>query len=244
MEKEPDLLHSFYVARQENPDGLLFANVNPNTSSQSVKTIVRDLNADALQIHLNTVQEAAMPEGDRNFYWLDNLKEIRNSIDIPIIIKEVGQGLDKDSITTLQKEGFKYFDLGGSGGTDFAKIENSRRPHHELSFLEDINLSTPKALLWLQTSHDFPKQLFASGGIRNSLDIFKCLVLGANFVGIASHFLEFAYRGTDELTKEIENIKDQLVMLTALFGLSDISQEKKVKYYLDNNLYLFSKQIK
>ncbi|QNQ80401.1 type 2 isopentenyl-diphosphate Delta-isomerase [Lactobacillus sp. PV034] len=243
LEKEPDQLQSFYVARQENPDGLLFANVNPNTSSQSVKTIVRDLNADALQIHLNTVQEAAMPEGDRNFFWLDNLKEIRNSIDIPIIIKEVGQGLDKDTITILQKEGFEYFDLGGSGGTDFAKIENSRRPHHELSFLEDINLSTPKALLWLQAAHDFPKQLFASGGIRNSLDIFKCLVLGANFVGMASHFLEFAYRGTDELTKEIENIKDQLVMLTALFGLSDISQAKKVKYYLDNNLYIFSKQI-
>ena len=246
LEKEPEQIESFYIARQENPDGLLFANINPNTSPKIAKKIVNTLNADALQIHLNTIQEAAMPEGDRDFYWLDNLKAIKEIIDVPIIIKEVGQGLDKPSILLLEKEGFTNFDLGGSGGTDFAKIENSRRSHPDLSFLEDINLSTPKTLLWLNQAkyQQVSGKLFASGGIRNSLDIFKCLVLGANFVGIASHFLEFAYHGTDELTNEIENIKNQLVMLTALFGLSDISQAPKVKYYLDNNLFTFLNQIK
>ena len=246
LEKEPEQLESFYVARQENPDGLLFANINPNTSPKIAQKIVKTLNADALQIHLNTIQEAAMPEGDRNFYWLNNLKEIKERIEIPIIIKEVGQGLDKPSILRLENEGFNCFDLGGSGGTDFAKIENSRRTHNDLSFLEDINLSTPKALLWLNQpdSHIISDKLSASGGIRNSLDIFKSFTLGADYVGLASHFLEYAYQGTDALVTEIENIKNQLVMLTALFGLKNINQASQLKYYLDTNLLTFIKQMK
>lgn len=243
LEKEPEQLKSFYIARQENPDGLLFANINPNTTPKAAQTIVKELEANALQIHLNTIQEAAMPEGDRNFYWLDNIKAIHEIIEVPIIIKEVGQGLDKDTILRLHKAGFKYFDLGGSGGTDFAKIENSRRNNDNLSFLEEINISTTKALLWLNDSK-FITKLFASGGIRNSLDIFKTLVLGADYVGLASHFLESAYQGTDALVEEIENIKNQLVMLTALFGLENISDAQQIKYYLDTNLLTFKNQMK
>ena len=198
LEKEPDQLNSFSIARSENPDGLLFANINPDTNAHSAEKIIKELNADALQIHLNTVQEAVMPEGDRNFIWLDNLKRIRDKVDIPIIIKEVGQGLDPASIQTLQKNGFSNFDLGGSGGTNFAQIENERRELHDLAFLEDIGLSTPKALLGAKLIKQ-KKVIFASGGINNSMNIFKSLVLGANYVGLASHFLKFAFRGSDEL---------------------------------------------
>ncbi|CCI82566.1 type 2 isopentenyl-diphosphate Delta-isomerase [Lactobacillus hominis] len=243
LEKEPEQLNSFIVARNENPDGLIFANVNPDTSPESAKEIVATLQADALQIHLNTVQEAVMPEGDRNFVWLDNLKRIREELDVPIIIKEVGQGLDPATINILIKNAFTNLDLGGSGGTNFAQIENERRKHHDLAFLEDIGLSTPKALL----ASKIVKQkatIFASGGINNSLDIFKSLVLGANYVGLASHFLKFAFLGSNELCQEIEKIKSELIMLNALYGINHIKDARKVKYYLDTDLYTYLKQIK
>ncbi len=101
LEKEIDQIESFEVARQENPDGLIFANVNPTTDPKVAQKIVDALDANALQIHLNSVQEAVMPEGDRDFHWIDNLKEIRDTVDVPIIIKEVGMGIDPESLRTL-----------------------------------------------------------------------------------------------------------------------------------------------
>ena len=74
MKKKVDQIKSFKIARQENPDGLVFANVNPTTNPKTAKEIVGALDANALQIHLNSVQEAVMPEGDLIFTWLDNLK--------------------------------------------------------------------------------------------------------------------------------------------------------------------------
>lgn len=127
LEKEIDQIKSFEIARQENPDGLLFANVNPTTKPKVAQKIVQVLNANALQIHLNSVQEAVMPEGDRDFHWLDNLKAIRQAVDVPIIIKEVGMGIDPESLRTLLINDFSIIDLGGSGGTNFAQIENERR---------------------------------------------------------------------------------------------------------------------
>ena len=98
LTKEPDLLDSFLIARQQDPDGALIANVNAKTSAEQAEKIVTELEADALQIHLNVVQEIAMPEGDRDFYWLDNLKKLRQKVTVPIIIKEVGFGLDRKTI--------------------------------------------------------------------------------------------------------------------------------------------------
>ena len=129
LTKEEDQLESFYVAREANPDGLLFANVNPLTPAKAADKIVKDLQADALQIHLNVAQEIPMPEGDRDFVWLDRMLEIKEAAGVPVIVKEVGSGLDPVSLQKLQAAGFSWFDIGGAGGTNFAQIENSRNPH-------------------------------------------------------------------------------------------------------------------
>lgn len=242
LAKEPEQLPSFQIARQENPTGLIFANVNPDTDPQEAQQVVASLQANALQIHLNSVQEAVMPEGDRNFYWLTNLLKIKETVQVPIIIKEVGQGIDPASLTTLINNGFKFIDLGGQGGTNFAQIENERRPEHDLSFLEDIGLSTPKTLLAAQKVSQ-NKTLFASGGITSSLDIFKSLVLGAQYVGLASHFLKAAFISTDAVITEIRKLKRELIMLTALYGLENIEQTNQIDYYLDTDLYNFEQQI-
>lgn len=242
LEKEIDQIKSFEIARQENPDGLLFANVNPTTKPKVAQKIVQVFNANALQIHLNSVQEAVMPEGDRDFHWLDNLKAIRQAVDVPIIIKEVGMGIDPESLRTLLINDFSIIDLGGSGGTNFAQIENERRKNQKLMFLEDIGLSTVKTLLAARTI-PVNKTIIAAGGITNALDIFKSLVLGAQYVGIANYFLQFANQDTESLIVAIQNLKYELRLLTALFGLKNIAEADEVKYYLDTDLYNFTRQI-
>lgn len=242
IEKEIDQIKSFEVARQENPDGLIFANVNPTTDPKVAQKIVDALDANALQIHLNSVQEAVMPEGDRDFHWIDNLKEIRDTVDVPIIIKEVGMGIDPESLRTLLINDFSIIDLGGSGGTNFAQIENERRKTQKLNFLEDIGLSTVKTLLAARTI-PVNKTIIAAGGITNALDIFKSLVLGAQYVGIANYFLQFASQDSETLIAAIQNLKYELKLLTALFGLDHISKADEVKYYLDTDLYNFTRQL-
>ncbi|APT14696.1 type 2 isopentenyl-diphosphate Delta-isomerase [Lactobacillus jensenii] len=234
LAKEKDQLASFYAAREENPDGLFFANVNPNTPASIAKNIVKELNADALQIHINTVQELAMPEGDRDFVWLDKLKAIRDEVDIPVIIKEVGFGFDKSSIDLLQKNDFHLIDLGGAGGTNFAQIENGRSSH-PLPYLDELGLSTVKSALIAQDSGiDF----FASGGIRNALDILKCLVLGAKSVGIANLFLQvYENGGEDGLVETVLRFEDELAGLFALFGINKVNEATKVKYALTKGLW-------
>ena len=242
LEKEIDQIKSFEVARQENPDGLIFANVNPTTDPKAAQKIVDALDANALQIHLNSVQEAVMPEGDRDFHWIDNLKEIRDTVDVPIIIKEVGMGIDPESLRTLLINDFSIIDLGGSGGTNFAQIANARRKTQKLNFLEDIGLSTVKTLLAARTI-PVNKTIIAAGGITNALDIFKSLVLGAQYVCIANYFLQFARQESKTLIAAIQNLKYELKLLTALFGLDHISKADEVKYYLDTDLYNFTRQL-
>lgn len=228
--KEPGQIKSFLVARDNNPNGVLIANVNPNTPIDAIQTIITELKADALQIHLNTVQELVMPEGERNFKWLNNLLKIRQAITIPIIIKEVGFGFDKSSLELLKANGFKLVDLGGAGGTNFAKIENGRRKN-QLSYLDDIGLSTAQSIFNARAV-DIP--FFASGGIRNPLDILKSLVLNADAVGIANTFLQILQKdGLTELETTIHSWKEELASLLALFGANSLNDVSKINYYLD-----------
>ncbi|EEJ69338.1 isopentenyl-diphosphate delta-isomerase, type 2 [Lactobacillus crispatus] len=228
LAKETDQLDSFMVARAEDPDGVLIVNVNPETPISAIKQIIQELNADALQIHLNTIQEIAMPEGDRDFRWLDSIKAIRTAIDLPIIIKEVGFGLDQTSIHLLKVNGIEYFDVAGSGGTNFAQIENARNAS-DVSYLEDLGLPTVvTALMAWQEQVKF----YVSGGVRNPLDILKGLALGGKFVGISNVFLqEYIQNGSTGLEQLITNWKNELAALIAVYGKKDLASLVQIKKY-------------
>lgn len=228
--KEAEQLDSFLIAREKNPDGVIIANVNAKTEAMDAQKIVHELNADALQIHLNTVQEIAMPEGDRDFLWLDNLIELRQNVTVPIIIKEVGCGLDQATIHLLKNEGFELFDIAGSGGTNFAKIENARN-QNDLSYLETIGLPTVvSALMAAEEKVTF----IVSGGVRNPLDIFKGLCLGGKYVGISNVFLQtYQDQGEDALLQTILAWQKELASLLAIYGQNDLTNLSKIKHYFD-----------
>lgn len=231
--KEQEQLDSFLVARTENPDGVIIANVNAKTKPKEAAKIVHELNADALQVHLNAVQEIAMPEGERDFYWLDNLKMLRQELTVPLIVKEVGFGLDRSTMHLLKNEGFTLFDVAGKGGTNFAQIENARNPQ-DLSYLENIGLPTVVSALMAKEEQ---VEFVVSGGVRNPLDVFKGLCLGGQFVGISNVFLQaMEQNDTAYLTQMIQSWKEELAGLLAIYGQQNLTALATIPKYYDLSL--------
>ncbi len=215
--KDPSCAQTFSVLRTENPDGFVMANVNATASVDKAQRAVDLLQADALQIHLNTVQETVMPEGDRSFSsWVPQIEKIAAAVDVPVIVKEVGFGLSSETVQLLGELGVSVADLGGRGGTDFARIENGRRELADYAYLHGYGLSTPACLLDAQNT-DFP--VLASGGVRNPLDVARALALGARGVGVSGGFLRTLMdEGVSALIAQISTWLDQLAALQTMLG--------------------------
>lgn len=223
--KDPSLIDSFKIIRKVNPNGLVFANLGPGHTVDNAKKAIDILEADALQIHLNAVQEIVMPEGDRDFSdWLRNIEKIVKSIHVPVIVKEVGFGMSSKTIKHLKDIGVKTIDISGSGGTNFAKIENYRRGSNRFHYLEDYGQSTVISLLEAQ---EFMKntEIIASGGIRNPMDIVKSLALGAKGVGIAGLFLNMVLNdGVEKTIETINSWKLEIASIMTLLGKRKVSE--------------------
>lgn len=114
--------------RDVYPEGKILANVGAGTSLARAKEAIELFQADALQLHLNAPQELVMPEGDRDFSnWKELIKEISEGISVPLIVKEVGFGMTRETIDELAELGVQTIDISGRSGTSFTQIENARR---------------------------------------------------------------------------------------------------------------------
>lgn len=207
---------SFRVIREENPDGFVMANVGAGRPAEHGQRAVDLLDANALQLHLNAVQETVMPEGGREFSdWLRGVERTVAATSVPVIVKEVGFGLSRRTLQQLREVGVQIADVSGSGGTNFARIE-SARGGDAFSYLGSFGQSAAACLL--DAPANFPN-LLASGGVRHPLDVVKALALGARAVGVAGPFLLQALEGTPEtLTAQIRGWIDQVRMLHAMLG--------------------------
>ena len=208
--------HTYEIVRQMNPEGVIYANVGSEASLEQAKQAVDMVRADALQIHVNTLQELIMPEGDRNFTQrLDNIHHIVTSIELPVIVKEVGYGMSKETIETLRQIGVRYIDVGGRGGTNFSRVENMRRERPFASF-NNWGIPTPASILEA-TGSDL--HVFASGGIRSGLDGARALVLGAEGFGMAGSLLRVLVNdGVESLIEEVEHIHHEMKIVMMLMN--------------------------
>ncbi|MDT6980754.1 type 2 isopentenyl-diphosphate Delta-isomerase [Levilactobacillus zymae] len=195
--QDDSAIATFTPLRENNPDGLVFANLGAGHTVAQAKRVVDLLAADALELHVNTAQELVMPEGDRSFHWLDSIGETVAALDVPVIVKEVGFGMAHETLAQLVSVGVRYVDLGGRGGTNFATIENFRRPAKEFDYLTGWGQTTVESLLEAQRVPDLTT--IATGGIRQPLDIAKAFALGATVVGSAGQILHSLLK-TDEAT--------------------------------------------
>ncbi len=180
--------------------------------------------AQYIQLHTNPLQEIVMPEGDHNFEsWLSTLTEVSKKSPIPIILKETGFGMNEETIKLAIDLNLAAVDVSGMGGTNFARIENGRR-EDKSTYLENIGYTTAESLEFAAPYRD-KIDIIASGGIRNPLDVVKCLALGAKAVGVSKTFLEILVNGGKEaLIDEIEKWKKELQFLMILMNAKNIDE--------------------
>jgi isopentenyl-diphosphate delta-isomerase len=220
--KDPSLLRTFSVIRDIYPEGFVIANIGAGHPVANAIKAINLLKANALQIHVNAVQEIVMPEGDKDFQgWLSSIEAIRQGIQVPLIVKEVGFGMSAKTFSQLTAIGVRYVDVAGKGGTNFSKIENNRRQQTLTSF-DDWGQSTIESLL---AAKPFTKlQIIASGGIRQPLDVIKSLVLGAKMVGLSGYFLHLMNQHTDEeAIVMIKAFVEELRLIMLLLGKTTIA---------------------
>ncbi|MDO1605445.1 type 2 isopentenyl-diphosphate Delta-isomerase [Lactobacillus sp. YT155] len=242
--KYPEVKDSYTIVRETNPDGIVIANISAKYTPQQAQKIIEMIAADALQIHLNVTQELAMAEGDRDFYWLENIKNIVNQVSVPVIVKEVGFGMSQETIAKLTKIGVKYIDISGAGGTDFVQIENARNHEVDTDFLDELKISTAESLLESQLINS-EVTIFASGGIRTPLDVLKALRLGASYVGISGFILHQVYQGDHEqaltyMKKWLNNIK----IASCAIGARNIKELREQPIVLSSELENYLEQRK
>ena len=233
--REPETARSFRVLREANPDGFVMANTNANASADDAQRLVEVLGANALQIHINAGQEIAMPEGDRDFSaWEANIAAIVDSLEVPVIVKEVGQGLSRGTVAQLRDLGVAGVDVAGRGGTDFGAIESARGLGAR-SYLTGWGQSAVSALVEVATlpgvgaltggeGASAPVALLASGGVRHPLDVVRALALGADAVGVAGQFLYvLTSQGPDALVELVQWWLEEIAHLMALLGVHDVA---------------------
>ena len=235
--KDPSLSESFKIVRKENPNGLIISNLGAHHSLENAKMAVDMLEADAIQIHLNTPQEVVMPEGDRDFTgWLNNIKEIVKHIDVPVIVKEVGFGMSKETIQQLIDIGVTIIDVSGRGGTNFIHIENERRKEKEYDYLLNWGQTTAESLL---EAHFYRKQadFIASGGIKNPLHMLAAFGLGAKAIGLSGEFLHRVLTtGNEQTIHTVNQWKSELTALMTLVGAKKITDVEKASIVLSPEL--------
>ena len=213
--KDPSTAESFTIIRKENPNGIVLANLGAHYTVESAKKAIDLIEANGIQIHVNTLQELVMPE------------------DVPVIVKEVGFGFSREAMQELINIGVQTIDISGRGGTNFAAIENARREDTLFDELEDWGQTTVQSLV---EGYDLPCELIASGGIHSPLDIVKCLALGASAVGMSGEFLHLI-RPQDSLPTAIQTVNDwknQLKNIYTLLGVSKTEALRQTDIILPN----------
>lgn len=214
---------SYDIVRKVNQKGIIIANIGAEATVSQAKQVIEMIEADALQIHINQIQELIMFEGDRDFNnALERIQTIQEEINIPIIVKEIGFGISKEVATALKSIGISIIDVGGKGGTNFAAIENKRRDY-PISIFNDWGIETVASILEVNDVGNI--QIIASGGIINSLQIAKAIGLGASATGLAGIILkylsDYSIKGTIDF---IERLHYELRLLMTSLGVKKLSE--------------------
>lgn len=217
------------------PDLKLATNIGLDKPVPAAESTVKAMNPIFLQVHVNVMQELLMPEGEREFHmWRSHLKEYVDNIQCPLILKEVGFGMDLQSIKDAYDIGITTVDISGRGGTSFAYIENQRG--RDRSYLNTWGQTTAQSLINAQSMMD-KMDILASGGIRHPLDMVKCLVLGAKAVGLSRTVLELVERyPVDDVIGILNSWKEDLRMIMCALNCKKITDLRQVNYILYGQL--------
>lgn len=237
--EDPSLARTFQV-REVAPDILLFANLgavqlNYGYGVDECRRAVDLIQADALVLHFNALQEAVQPEGDGNFAGLlARVEDICRTLEVPVVAKEVGWGFSPQAARQLVAAGVAAIDVAGAGGTSWSEVEYHRAPtaqHANVArAFADWGIPTADAIRYAREAA--PKlPVIASGGLRDGVDIAKCLALGADLGGLAGPFLKAAATSLDAVRQTIWELTTQLRVAMFASGAVDIDTLKRTPLY-------------
>jgi isopentenyl-diphosphate Delta-isomerase len=241
--EHPEQAATFQV-RKVAPDILLFANLgaiqlNNGYTLDHCRRAVDMIQADALYLHLNPLQEAVQAGGDVNFAGLSKkIEEICKNLEVPVIVKEVGWGISEKTAKILSDCGVAAIDVAGAGGTSWSQVEMHRAPDEFTRQLAAtfVGWGIPTADSILNVKKAVPDMtIFASGGLKDGLDIAKCVALGASLGGMAGQFLKAAAVSTEKAVERIKLTKRQIEVAMFACGSGDL-------YELGNGKLQLNKQ--
>ena len=241
------LVESYSVARRVAPNAFLIANIGgaqlaEGLSKKDVMRIIKMVDANALAIHLNPLQELIQPEGEPRFSGiLNKISEIIREIEVPVIVKEVGSGISPQVAIKLQQVGTSSINIAGAGGTSWAGIEKIRADnvnHHIKSSLGELfwDWGIPTALCVILVSRVISIPIISSGGLRNGLEIAKSLILGARMCAMAYPFLRKASESESSLDDFTQLVLAQIKSTMFLVGSSNLDILRNTRYILKDNL--------
>jgi len=224
-----------FVVRRHAPDALIFANLGAvqltyGYGVDECRRAVEMVEADALILHLNPLQEVLQPEGDANWRGvLAGIEEVCRRLETPVIAKEVGWGVSRETARRLIEAGISAIDVAGAGGTSWSEVEKHRAPTERLRRLagafREWGIPTAASLRQVVAVRDERAPglpVFASGGIRNGQEIAKAVALGADLVGLAAPFLKRALQSTQAVVDEMEILQAEMRIAMFAAGAVDV----------------------
>ncbi len=241
------LAETYSIARKNAPSAFLIANIGgaqlaKGLTIKNIKKIIDMIQADALVIHLNPLQELIQPEGEPKYKGvLSKISEICGDLDVPIIVKEVGAGISKEVAVKLEVAGVSAINIAGAGGTSWAGVEkiraetsNNDLKTHLGEIFWDWGIPTAASLVEVKKTVKVP--IIASGGLRNGMEMAKCIVLGASMCAMAYPFLLKAAESKEQLFSFADTVIAELKSTMFLIGAMNLSVLKSSRYILTGPL--------
>lgn len=231
MDRKMD--HEWKLIRRTAPQLVLLGNLGLSqvihTSTSEIQRLVDSLEAVAMIVHTNPLQECLQPEGTPMFKGgIEALSRICKELSVPVILKETGCGFSESTLRRLIEVGVAAVDISGLGGTHWGRIEGCRSDsaslqHEAAQTFWNWGVSTVESLrLATQLKPDY--EVWASGGVRSGLDSAKLIAMGARIVGIAQPILKAALDGKGELLRVMEKFEFELKTAMFCTGCKNIEE--------------------
>ena len=228
---DPSLAETFEV-RELAPDVPLLANLGAAQLAEPdalerCRAVVEMIDADALVIHVNPLQEALQPEGTTRFAGLiARIGAVAAAVDVPVVVKEVGWGIAENVARSLAGVGVAGIDVAGAGGTSWSEVERRRIDDPVMVRVaeEFREWGIPTAESVVQCRRGFPDGLIiASGGLRTGLDAAKALALGADAAGFAAPLLKAAVVSRRAVDERLRGIIEGLRIAMFCIGAATVA---------------------